>query len=151
MEEKVDSDALSDDRVESLSDLVFGLALSISAIVPVSWVIPKTGSDVISSLIEFGFIFVVPIRVRTRYSKMLGNLPFDTASTRILNLLLLPLVSIEPYLFCPLYGSLGMHSTIGLNLDFTTAINALGLSCLFANLGCMTYLLAQEEPTQHAP
>jgi uncharacterized membrane protein len=151
MQPNAPSEALPHDRIEALSDLVFGLALSIGAIVLVTQTAPKTSGDVISSLIEFGFSFLVLIRVWTRYTKIMGELPFDTDWTRNLNLLLLFLVSIEPYLFYLLFGSLGKHPTIILSSDFTTAIYAVDLAGLFSVLGVMTYLLAQEEKTQHVP
>jgi uncharacterized membrane protein len=151
MEKNVPAEALPHDRIEALSDLVFGLALSIGAIVLVTQTAPKDSGDVISSLIEFGFSFLVLIRVWTRYTKIMGELPFDTDYTRNLNLVLLFLVSIEPYLFYLLFGSLGRHPTILLSSDFTTAIYALDLAGLFSVLGFMTYLLAQEEKTQHVP
>lgn len=151
MDKKAPVEALPHDRIEALSDLVFGLALSIGAIVLVTQTAPKTSADVISSLIEFGFSFVVLIRVWTRYTKIMGELPFDTDSTRNLNLILLFLVSIEPYLFYLLFGSLGRHPSIVLSSDFTTAIYALDLAGLFSVLGFMTYLLAREEKTQHVP
>jgi uncharacterized membrane protein len=151
MERKSAPDALPHDRIEALSDLVFGLALSIGAIVLVTQTAPKTSADVISSLIEFGFSFVVLLRVWTRYTSIMTDLPFDTSGTRNLNLFLLFLVSVEPYLFYLLFGSLGRHPTIVLSSDFTTAIYALDLAGLFSVLGFMTYLLAQEEKTQHVP
>lgn len=151
MDKKPEPDTLSHDRIEALSDLVFGLALSIGAIVLVTQTAPTSSRDVISSLIEFGFSFIVLISVWTRYTKIMGDLPFDTSSTRLLNLLLLFLVSIEPYLFFLLFGTLGRHPTIILSSDFTTAIYALDLTGLFGVLGTMTYLLAREEKTQHVP
>ncbi|MFZ0829771.1 MAG: TMEM175 family protein [Thermoplasmata archaeon] len=151
MDPKHPEEGLPHDRVEALSDLVFGLALSIGAIVLVTQTAPTSSKEVISSLIEFGFSFLVLIRVWTRYTTIMGDLPVDTASTRNLNLLLLFLVSVEPYLFYLLYGSLGDHPTIKLSEDFTTAIYALDLAGLFFVLGFMTYLLAQEEKTRHVP
>jgi uncharacterized membrane protein len=151
MEKRAPSESLSHDRIEALSDLVFGLALSIGAIVLVTQTAPKTSGDVISSLIEFGFSFVVLIRVWTRYTGIMTDLPFDTSLMRNLNLVLLFLVSIEPYLFYLLFGTLGRHPTILLSSDFTTAVYALDLAGLFSVLGVMTYLLAQEEKTQRVP
>jgi uncharacterized membrane protein len=151
MENKHPEEGLPRDRVEALSDLVFGLALSIGAIVLVTQTAPTSSKEVISSLIEFGFSFLVLIRVWTRYTSIMTDLPVDTASTRNLNLLLLFLVSIEPYLFYLVFGSLGTHPTIKLSDDFTTAIYAFDLAGLFSVLGFMTYLLAQEEKTRHVP
>jgi uncharacterized membrane protein len=151
MEKKAPSASLSHDRIVALSDLVFGLALSIGAIVLVTQTAPKTSGDVISSLIEFGFSFVVLIRVWTRYTGIMTDLPFDTSLMRNLNLVLLFLVSIEPYLFYLLFGTLGRHPTILLSSDFTTAVYALDMAGLFSVLGVMTYLLAQEEKTQRVP
>jgi uncharacterized membrane protein len=151
MGKKPEPDTLPHDRIEALSDLVFGLALSIGAIVLVTQTAPQSSRDVISSLIEFGFNFVVLISVWVRYTKIMGDLPFDTSYTRNLNLLLLFLVSIGPYLFYLLFGTLGRHPTIVLSSDFTTAIYALDLTGLFGVLGIMTYPLSQEEKTQHVP
>jgi len=151
MDSKHPEEGLPHDRVEALSDLVFGLALSIGAIVLVTQTAPTSSKEVISSLIEFGFSFLVLIRVWTRYTTIMTDLPVDTASTRNLNLLLLFVVSIEPYLFYLLFGSLGTHATIMLSDDFTTGIYALDLAGLFSILGFMTYLLAQEEKTRHVP
>lgn len=139
------------DRVEALSDLIFGLSLSIGAIVLVTQTAPKTSHDVISSLIEFAFSFVVLIRVWTRYTNIMADLPVDTATTRNLNLVLLFLVSVEPYLFYLVFGTIGREPTISLSSDFTTAIYSLDLAGLFSILGFLTYLLAQEEKTQHVP
>jgi len=151
MEREPPSRGLPHDRVVALSDLVFGLALSIGAIVLVTQTAPTTSDEVISSLVEFGFSFLVLIRVWTRYTTIMADLPVDTPSTRNLNLFLLFLVSVEPYLFYLLYGSLGRHPSILLNPDFTTGIYSLDLAGLFAILGFMTYLLAQEEKTRHFP
>jgi uncharacterized membrane protein len=151
MTEKPPEQGLPRDRVEALSDLVFGLALAIGAIVLVTQTAPTSSREVISSLIEFGFSFLVLIRIWTRYTNIMADLPVDTASTRNLNLLLLFLVSVEPYLFYLLYGSLGTHPTILLSEDFTTGIYALDLAGLFFVLGFMTYLLAGEEKTRHVP
>lgn len=151
MPEKHPEEGLPRDRVEALSDLVFGLALAIGAIVLVTQTAPTSAREVISSLIEFGFSFLVLIRIWTRYTNIMADLPVDTASTRNLNLLLLFLVSIEPYLFYLLYGSLGLHPSILLSEDFTTAIYAIDLAGLFFVLGIMTYLLAGEEKTRHVP
>ena len=74
----------SKSRIESLSDLVFGLALSIGAISLFANP-PSTVAALQSDVLEFGFSFLILITVWTRFSNLMEVLPIETRSTLILN------------------------------------------------------------------
>ncbi len=84
--------------IKSLSDLIFGLALSIGTISLIAGV-PKNPYDIAEDLLQFGFSFLILISVWMSYSSIISVLPLEDQTTIMLNIVLLFLVSIEPYLF----------------------------------------------------
>jgi uncharacterized membrane protein len=89
-------------RIESLSDLIFGLALSIGAIELVSSA--SEGSSLTNGEVElavaaFGFNFLILIGVWNRYTSITSVIPVQTSLMARMNMLLLFLVAIEPYFF----------------------------------------------------
>src|SRR5216683_5236822 len=85
-------------RIQSLSDLIFGLALSIGALNLITSK-PTDTSLLFGSIATFGFSFLILIFVWFRYSEIMSVLPVETTRTRALNTIMLFLVAIEPYLF----------------------------------------------------
>src|SRR6266704_4204216 len=85
-------------RIESLTDLVFGLALSIGAIILISKQ-PANPVDLYRAIAGFGFSFLILIQIWFRFTEVMSVLPIQTTWTRVLNTLLLLLVALEPYLF----------------------------------------------------
>lgn len=148
-------------RIESLSDLIFGLALSIGALNLIS-PNPLSGSNPKGSLLTgialFGFSFWVLIGVWLRYTEAMTVLPVETKSSRDLNIALLFLVALEPYLFNQLF-SVGFGTQInratilslGSFLDMSTTPWALDLGAIYAILALFTNLLAKEEKKLVAP
>jgi uncharacterized membrane protein len=85
-------------RIESLSDLIFGLALSIGALT----LIGKPPSDfgqLVQSILFYAFSFLILISVWYGYTRTMSELHTETGSLVKVNILLLFLVSIEPFLF----------------------------------------------------
>ena len=83
--------------LQTLSDLIFGLALSIGAIELIGQ--QPTGVDqVIESLSIFGFGFYLLVTVWYRYASIMKIMVFETTTLVTINLVLLFLVAIEPYL-----------------------------------------------------
>jgi len=107
-------------RIESLTDLIFGLALSIGA-VSLLGKSPATPRDVISDLLGFGFSFLILISIWFRYTNIISILPFETSEVMILNAVLLFLVSVEPYLLSILaFGSFqSSHAAVA---DFVSSV-----------------------------
>ncbi len=83
--------------LQTLSDLIFGLALSLGAI-SLFGQQPTDYVQIIVSLSIFGFGFFLLVSVWYRYASIMKVLPFETSSLVVLNLLLLFMVAIEPYL-----------------------------------------------------
>ncbi|MDA4124523.1 MAG: TMEM175 family protein [Thaumarchaeota archaeon] len=109
-------------RIQTLSDLIFGLALSIGAIALISSK-PSNLSSLVGSLTLFGFSFLILAFVWFRYTNAMSVLPVETGTLVAANMVLLFLVSIEPYLFnlvsfAPPPGQLGAPiSTAAYALD----------------------------------
>lgn len=126
-------------RIETLSDLVFGLALSIGALT----LIGKTAStpaDIRNAVLGFGFSFIILISVWLRYTSIMSALPLETATAVSLNIALLFLVSVEPYLL-----SLVNTAEAITMFDYASIIYALDLAGLMAILGLFTHMLTVEE------
>ena len=134
-------------RIESLSDLIFGLALSIGAFALVSS--PATNDYYFYKDIgTFGFTFLVLITVWIRYTRVMSTLPVETPVTMLLNTVLLFTVSLEPYIFNVLrLTSVTLPITPEMAKLFETASSAYGvdLAAMMLIMGVFTLALADEE------
>ena len=87
-------------RIESLSDLIYGLSLSIGAI---SLVITNgeasSISDINLNIVEFLSVFLILITSWIIYTGDMSVLPIETHLVTFLNIVLLMLVATIPYLF----------------------------------------------------
>jgi uncharacterized membrane protein len=84
-------------RIEGLSDLVFGLALSIGSLAMINQ--PVTSSrDIIDGILGFVFGFMVIVSVWISYTKIISEIRVETKMDLRLNIALLMMVAIEPYL-----------------------------------------------------
>jgi uncharacterized membrane protein len=127
-------------RIESLSDLIFGLALSVGAITLVGNINNiKTSGDLLNDIIVFGYSFLILIVVWMRYTKIMSVLPFERPRTISLNVALLFTVSLEPFLFNVLQlGSPDIK-------DAASQFYAVDLGVMLAILASFTFALADEE------
>jgi uncharacterized membrane protein len=102
-------------RIEGLSDLVFGLALSIGSLAMINQNVNDEG-DIISGMIWFIFGFFIIVNVWISYSNVMAERRVETELDFRLNLVLLLLVSIEPYLLYLMgkedSGMMGFSTTI---------------------------------------
>jgi uncharacterized membrane protein len=85
-------------RIEGLSDLIFGLALSLTAYSLLTRP-PTTTTQLATDLLSFSFSFLILISVWLRYTGIMSVLPVENTTTRVLNVAMLFTVSLEPYLF----------------------------------------------------
>lgn len=85
-------------RIETLSDLIFGLALSIGALTLIGNA-PNTFQDLLASIGYYAFSFLILINVWYSYTRIMSNVRIETQREVELNIFLLFLVSIEPFLF----------------------------------------------------
>jgi uncharacterized membrane protein len=124
-------------RVQTLSDLIFGLALSISALTLIGHQ-PATAEQFFTSLGLYGFSFLILISVWRVYSSITSVLPSETPLLTGLNYVLLFLVSIEPYLFNELFASTSF-------VEVVNSVYAYDLAIMFLILAAFNHILASEE------
>jgi uncharacterized membrane protein len=130
-------------RIESLTDLIFGLALSIGSVSLLSKP-PSSPADVITDLVGFGFSFLILISIWIRYTNIMSVLPVETSGTMSLNAVMLFLVSIEPYLLSLLLSGSFQVSGVAV-LIFVSEAYALDLAGLTSIMGLLAHQLTIEE------
>ncbi|HUB92668.1 MAG TPA: hypothetical protein VL945_01790 [Candidatus Saccharimonadales bacterium] len=81
--------------IEALSSIVFGIALSIGTFT----FITSDTKLVTGNILTFAFSFLILIYIWLRYTKILELIKVETNLEMVLNILMLFLVVIEPYLF----------------------------------------------------
>jgi hypothetical protein len=133
------------EAIEALSELVkiiFGLALSIGAISLFSR-LPAKPFGMLIDIAEFGFSFLILISVWLGYTNIMSVLPMEDSTTLILNIALLFVVSIEPYLFyLNITFDLLSHEVL---LDYASILFAMDMAGLMLILALFTNQLAREE------
>ena len=77
--------------------MVFGLALSIGALAMINQPIGSS-HDVMQGIFQFAFGFIVIVSVWVSYTSIISEVKIETTRDFRLNLVLLMLVAIEPYL-----------------------------------------------------
>jgi uncharacterized membrane protein len=129
-------------RLESLSDLIYGLSLSIGAI---SLVITNnqasSASDITRNILQFLFVFLILITSWIIYTSDMSVLPIETGLVQLLNVVLLMLVAIFPYLFDQVVstvnpGSVQEYASILFTADYAGTLLILAI---------FSHIIAQEE------
>lgn len=133
-------------RIESLSDLIFGLALSIGALALFANPTAGPPSDpgvVIADLLAFFYTFVMLIMIWIRYTGVVEFLSVESPRALRLNIAMLFLVAIEPYLFNQIFGVNHQDwlSAFGL---FVTSLFALDFGALLAILAAFSHLALRQ-------
>ena len=130
-------------RVESLSDLVFGLALSIGSLELIARA-PQNAFDLAVSVRLFAFSIFIVVSIWLGYARIIAIMPQETGRALALNILLLFLVVLEPYLFFVLQStSLGSSF-----LDSASFEYAFDVGGMFLILGGMVRITLQERKKQ---
>jgi uncharacterized membrane protein len=128
--------------IQGLSGMIFGLAISVSAITLVGNP-PTTATELVTDLATFGFSFLILISVWFNYSKIMSALPLQDRRSLFLNTTILFLASIEPFLF-----NLLRVTDQTTNPGFANVVSvayALNLGSLMIILGFFTSLLTDEK------
>jgi uncharacterized membrane protein len=125
-------------RIQSLSDLIFGLALSIGALTLIGQQ-PANLNALLSALGLYAFSFLILISVWRSYTSITSVLPSETEALISINIVLLFLVSIEPYLFNELFAENGAI------FQGVSIIYALDLGVMFLIIAYFNNTLADEE------
>ena len=141
-EKKAESTPVPRPSLQTLSDLIFGLALSIGAIGLVAR--PQTDiTNIMVSLSVFAFGFYLLVSVWYRYAAIMKVLPFETTTLVTLNMLLLFLVAIEPYLLnLIISGSQNANLAV---LGPISQLYALDFGSIYVVLAYFLHQLSKEE------
>ena len=131
-------------KIQSLSDLIFGLALSIGALTLISQK-PTNLLEIELSLLYFGFAFYVLSSVWARYSRIMSVLHAETGPVIAINIVLLFLVSVEPYLYNLMIGSSNAPPPGQLYLGTTTSLFAVDMGLMMLILAYLSSQLVIEE------
>jgi uncharacterized membrane protein len=124
---------ISKSRIENLSDLVFGLALSIGSIVLIAD-LPQTPTEMVTGIGLFASSFLIIIWIWTGYTRAMASLSFNAEGTFACNLLLLFCVALEPYTYYVTVES-------GLVLQkFASSAYAIDLGAMMMALAGLKYL-----------
>ena len=119
--------------------MVFGLALSLGALVLISQP-PQTPDQLYAGLGLFAFSFIILLTVWYNYSTVMGVLPVETRGLLFMNLVLLFVVAIEPYL---LYV-VAFHTPDAVG-ESASVLYALDLAAMNAILGGFLHVLSRED------
>lgn len=120
-------------RIEQLSDLVFGLALSIGSLELLAKT-PQHPFDLAVSVALFAFSFFIVVSIWIGYARVMSFISQETSGTVSLNLLLLFCVVLEPYLFFVLQNPSPQDPTF---LEWTSFAYALDVGGNFLILGSL--------------
>lgn len=128
-------------RMESLTDLVFGLALALSSITLIIRA-DETVGEIVYSLFWFSFNFIILISVWFAYSTLLENIRIETPVVLWLNVFLLLLVSMEPYVLNLMAFTEDPQGFGGL-LDSTSSLYGLTLGGIWLIMGALYHQAAK--------
>ena len=126
-------------RIETLADLIFGLSLGIDSIA----LIPTTGLtpfDMNVRLLGFAFAFLFVITAWVIYSTYASVLPMDESIVTFLNIGLLLLVALIPYLLNTVI--IALNDPIG---DYSSSLFATDLTCILVILAVFAHILGRED------
>jgi uncharacterized membrane protein len=129
-------------RLESLSDLIYGLSLSIGAI---SLVVTNnqasSASDINKNILQFFFVFLILITSWIIYTSDMSVLPIETRLVQLLNVVLLMLVAIFPYLFDQVVSPFNPSSI----QDYASILFTVDFAGTLLILAIFSHIIAQEE------
>ncbi|MGA3059635.1 MAG: TMEM175 family protein [Candidatus Bathyarchaeia archaeon] len=130
-------------RIEGLSDLVFGLALSIGAIALIQH-IPQAPTALVNDVLNFGFSFLIIAVIWLSYTRIVSSLSDETSITLLLKFALLFCVALEPFLYYV------YQTTVSAFLDFSSAAYAIDVGAMMVLLSGMTYIVIRQEVQREA-
>ncbi len=133
-------------RIETLADLIFGLSLSIGAIGLIANA-PASSGEINSHILAFAFTFLVLITAWIIYTTYMSVLPAETRVIMSLNVALLLLVALVPYLLNAVElvnPSVSAAESSALR-DYSSTLFALDLAGILAILAAFAHVISSEE------
>jgi hypothetical protein len=129
-------------RLESLSDLIYGLSLSIGAISLVVNSVQSSGTgDINRNIIDFVFVFLILVTSWIIYTETTSVLPIETRPVTSLNVVLLVFVAIMPYLF---EQAILQSNTVAVQ-DYASSLFVLDVSGQILIASAFAHIVVSEE------
>lgn len=139
-------------RIETLADLIFGLSLSIGSITLVTSP-PVSASDIGSHIAAFTFTFLILITCWIIYTAFMSVLPVETTSITVINVALLLLVALVPFLLNSTEvtnTNLSASDALAIK-DYSSSLFAIDLAGVLTILAAFAHVISIEEKKLVAP
>ena len=139
-------------RIETLADLIFGLSLSIGSLALLVSS-PVSGDEINRHIVAFGFTFLILITAWLIYTTYMSVLPIETKTVTLLNVVLLLLVAVIPYLLNTVEvvnPTLNPEEAARVS-DYSSTLFTLDLSGIMLILAAFAHVLSIEEKGLVAP
>jgi hypothetical protein len=133
-------------RIETLADLVFGLSLSIGSIALIASS-PTSTSEIATHIAAFIFTFLILITAWIIYTTYMSVLPAETMTITFLNVGLLLLVALVPYLLNStevVNSSLSQLQASSIR-NFASTLFALDMTGILVILAAFAHVISVEE------
>jgi hypothetical protein len=142
-------------RIETLADLVFGVSLGIGSIVLIGNT-PLTSDEVNGHVTAFMFTFLILITAWIIYTTDMSVLPVETRVMTFLNVILLLLVALVPYLLNGIEVTDRNLTPIELSeslavRDYLSTLFALDLTGILLILATFAHVISVEEKKLVSP
>jgi uncharacterized membrane protein len=133
-------------RLETLSDLIFGLSLSIAAIALIAQA-PTSTTEINNHIFAYIFTFLILITTWLAYTNIMSVLPIETRTLTVLNVTMLLLVTLSPFLLNTVeIANQSLSSTDAASIeDYASRLFALNLAGLLTIIGLFYHVLSMEE------
>jgi uncharacterized membrane protein len=136
-------------RIETLADLIFGVSLGIGSLVLIGNT-PASSGEINGHIAAFGFTFLLIITAWIIYTTDMSVLPVETRAVTFLNVVLLLLVALVPYLLngVELVNTSPDSSAIR---DYFSTLFAGDLAGILFILATFAHVISKEEKRLVAP
>jgi uncharacterized membrane protein len=133
-------------RIETLADLIFGLSLSIGSLALLTSA-PGNPGEINNHILAFIFTFLILITAWLIYTTYMSVLPVETRAVTFLNIILLLLVALIPYLLNAVeVPNPGISYTKAQTIqDYSSQLFAIDLSGILLILAAFAHVLSIEE------
>ncbi|MFI5421566.1 MAG: hypothetical protein ACHQ1H_11415 [Nitrososphaerales archaeon] len=134
-------------RIETFVDLIFGLSLSVGAIALISSAPPTSPAELNGHILAFIFIFAFLITSWMIYTYQMSVLPIETRLVTFLNVVMLALVALIPYLLNNVEfvnTSLSRSDSSAIR-DYSSSLFAIDLAGILFILATFSHVISIEE------
>src|SRR6266852_3851248 len=133
-------------RIETLADLIFGLSLSTGSIALIANP-PKSAGEITTHILAFAYTFFVLITAWLIYTTYMSVLPVETRTVTFLNVGLLLLVAIVPYLLngVEVANPVLTPDEVSMIQNYSSTLFALDLGGILLVLATFAHVISLEE------